>query len=1454
MSLFEKLLPEIVAQFKIISPDNIKIVKPVNEGFSGAEVYAVEIYAPAQYTGSFFLKIDRDEAEYTHCKIAERFSFSAKVIDSTIIDDYYVLLTQLAGNSGIDCKAFNQISGSDTPRLVQILIQTLLNESVDKERFSTERMSMSDICSKLLKKKLSDDGAIANLLNNHLSDPRFPTIAIGDRVYPNALYYALTPDDRLQFDYIPVPTHGDFHGENIFFNTKNFSFSVIDWALAEEDGLLFFDTAYFELSQLLRKAENYSIDNWLNIISGISEATPGRVLITGHEQIEAIQSTENQWIEQVNTIKFSHTDKMKLAQSLSRVIAGLNFAGKKKVNDTVREKAFLFSCIFLKRLFHQMSFTPWKDAEVLRWTVLPNTEQQHINESAVNELAEDCANFNGQQYRYILICGSNQSNYVGLSDYLARIPWTGVISLSRKTNEPLYKSIQKSRLLRNLLISQTALDLKNNISHGATWWMFADGVEGDPDTIFDGFAKWRNKTFHFLQDTIPAICSATSPQDLKIIIDVDSVCEGEKEKLKRIIETFDIDEVTVKEMAQLGTGSTSFAETVELTSIQARDYNVGMAGLATYAARYLGPANRKGIQLPHVDKLTGVQMNEEDRQFVSAYIEIVGDHLLNAATTPDSKHSFYWGEPISWDAIEEGLPVNRPEVEKYREMLESNLKSEKWGHIRLGHTPGAGATVLCRCVLWQLKNKYPIVRILQLGRDTFESLRRVATLSGLPLLILMDGDYTLADLELLEANLRSSLIKHVVLYTYRHYQWESGASKEETDQAVDALGIMDNRTAEKFEVRYCNEIQQKKMYIEAEIVRRQESLRSLTLELSLRDFRLPFFYGMYAFKEEFVSIDSFTHEIAARMDRDTDFCKAVSYIAIITCYTENMGLSGKITKKILSRQSHSTTQVLKYLNEELPNFIYVYDNAFRICHPVIAYHLLLNKYGVEQNNKPCLASINFSALCKDFIHDIRRIEGGEEPSDYANNLITDIFITRDFVGSDNTGNESAKNSFSSIILDISVFQNQKDVFQCLVQNFPNNPHGFQHYGRLLINNEPHNLVMAREQFNKAIELDGANPMHYHARGDMYRKYCRNLLNFRYHDSNISPQDIYDGCKDVIDLAIDDFKSTITLALQNNPSTSYNLSYPYSSILNTCAMIISSLQEHYKKKYGKDDFWMQDVAFVQWARTLMADGSHFMLLADSEHDEFQADDYYCAAKEKLVNIRFSDESLRKLIEIRKSDLNLKLIYVWRTNAKKDALKKKSQFDLSQICNYCEDILAGRHEVDEGVLWKWFNVYPLTNTFDCGHAIGVLESLPNKENSVGAMFMLSVFYFCLYIKTGEQTNAEMGLKYSFRCKNLTLINPKRNMPICYLTESNPTRLTTEKLQATKFPCTILEEVTQEQSATMKMDIDQRFKVFFVPYHHPKVVKIGQGFNLKVNAVIGFSFSGLRGFDLELRDNED
>lgn len=1431
-TLYEQLLPKIVEEFSLQSPHNIEILNQMNSGFSGAEVYEVELKAPAKYSGKYFLKIDKKEEEFCNHEVAKGFSHAVKYIEAKKIDAFHILLIELAGNSSMDYKSFFESPSSICEKQISNIVQDCLKESIVLSSFAPQSASLSKICAKMLGDKITPGGTVETFLTSRLAEPVKCSILFQDKLYPNPLYFSRNNISLQNFYYLNAKIHGDFHGENIFLEQDGKNYVIIDWALAREDGILFFDDAYFELSMLMQIFEDVSLNEWVKTIEDVCLRNWDKLDFEKAGVIKKLYISEDAWIKSTNSISFSHFDKMKVGQYISRVIAGLNFAGKKRVSNRQREYAFIFSCIFLKAMFEKVGYQDWEDLPCLRWNQA--STKNAVNGKDAMPVANYCAHFS-EQFQYILICGSILPQDELTNEYLARIPWRGVLSLSTQVDEPLGKKINEVKYLRHLTIES---DVEETIQNSDVWWAYASGHTSAPDSLTDSFPQWRNRYRNYLQNAAEKICDIAPPQELMLIVACDSLAdEDEKKKVQKLLEYFDIDESENTHIAVLGAKEQLQIDMTSLANLNPVFFDVDMQALADYASTYMRGKRKAGIWLPQLDKKMGIQLEADDEKYITSCLEVMGDHLLIPSTKNDEVKAFYWGEPISWNAIDRQLPVYRHEMTTITKEIKEKIEKEQWGRFELSHAPGSGASVLVKEVCWNLRKDYPVVRVKQISSNLIESLKRIAKLTSLPMVILLDGDYSRNDAETIEASLRADLVsrKYILLYTYRTY------SVKDSPQ----LGILNIREAEEFESHYVDVMSQESTYSPEEIAQRKGELQQLTQTQALAEFRLPFFYGMYTFQEDFVSATQYIEQIINKMKLDPSYCKIVSYLSIITYFSTSCGLSHRIVKKLLGTQKISLREACDILNKGSRAFVYVRDAEYRICHPVIAHKILMDMYG----NGESLSTSAFCNICNAFIQDIRRLDGGISPSDYADQLVTSIFIKRSQIDRADDSQDTARNTFATIILLLDNPNLQEEVLQCLVSQFPQNPHCFQHYGRLLSSHSPSEVDKAKQQFDKAIQLDGHNPIHYHARGIMYMRYCRNLLKS---NKFMTPENVYGECKNPVDRAIEDFETAVEMALNSNRENfQFNLAYPYSSILDICIMIVSNIKSAYNNTHYDIPFWESDSEAVRWCRSILAIAKRYNMNAEQEHPEIEENSHYKQAKKALGGIQLSQAELKTRIDANQEDTDLKILFLSNLDTHGDSLSSMRENDLNVALNYCETVIQSTG-ADGGLLWKWFQIYTHMATFSETHALGFLESLPMRDSNVTVNHLLQILYFCRFYRTQDPQDAEMALRYQRNCRALSydiIGGMQRRSCRFFLSDTKALPLTDNRGKGIKLECTLTEDVIKEQSAHMTLNMDPRFKVVFVPYHN-KELKIGQGVGTVVKATIGFSYNGLYGFDLELK----
>ena len=106
----------------------------------------------------------------------------------------------------------------------------------------------------------------------------------------------------------------------------------------------------FELSLMLYNMEKESLADWLYCVEQITKQNWNEVDFKDCRVMRAIAEEEERWIEKKVTDKFNYFDQLHYARLVARVLAGLNYAGKRNVSDDVRLKAYMFACCYLKCL------------------------------------------------------------------------------------------------------------------------------------------------------------------------------------------------------------------------------------------------------------------------------------------------------------------------------------------------------------------------------------------------------------------------------------------------------------------------------------------------------------------------------------------------------------------------------------------------------------------------------------------------------------------------------------------------------------------------------------------------------------------------------------------------------------------------------------------------------------------------------------------------------------------------------------------------------------------------------------------------------------------------------------------------------------------------------------------------------------------------------------------------
>lgn len=1435
MLMLDKLLDNIVTEFHIGDKENIDIKSKIGEGFSGAEVYLVELRGASIIRGYYFLKIDSEADEYENNLNGFCFSKVAKCIEKRIIAGYYVMLLQIAGKSRHEYQSFYSIYKTSVKiKAVQKITGEILEESTNGRNIANGELAPAEFFKGQLKNKLDMEGVLAGFLRRHLCGDVVKDICaiqINEYVLPNAFAYAVNNvlwKGREILD-MACSIHGDFHGNNVFVSNNTSDYAIIDMASYRDDGYIFFDTAYFEYSLMYHNMGKESLANWLYCVSQVAKQKWDDVDFKDSKVIQTISWEEEKWIEQKTGDKFNYIDELRNARLLARVLAGLNFSGKRTLSDEGRLKAYVYACCYLDCLLQKEGINYISN----KMCVWKDDSGSEADRKEYNAFLDFAGRFDNSQNYYLVL--GRQWNYLDVvSLNLCKIRLSGVVSFCREKG---FSDVLGRKQLLNYVVPNNEATWEH-LEKDSAWWLYADGMVADPESQTEKYSKWRIKYRKFLERFSDKLIKAAGENDFLFIIDWMNFNDEDNEYLQRLLEQLDAIENTVVNIAVLDPENSFSINAEAYGNLEIKKFRIRLEDIAEYCSLYMSDELDDIITIPNRSSRIGIPLSKGDQQYIERYTVLVHEQLIRRENilAESEKYKFFYGEPITWTAIEEELYVKHKRIKFYEKAVRKNLENANEDQILISiqHSPGAGASVLGRIICWNLKKEYPTF-ILQnkIDDDVYESLRRVSAVSGKHLLVFMDGDYNRNDVNQFIYRLGGMRIRVCVLYSCRIY-----STKEGDDKTVSILDARDGRV---FRDKYEGVMRTWKEYDETECKKRVINMERLTTENSMVDFRLPFFYGMHAFEDEYQGIQEYLNGVRQFMKQNENIEKVILYIALISYYTETKGLGFKCTRKLLKMKERSGQKLLKELQENFPRIIYIVDSSYRICHPIIAKNILQMKF-------QDFRSESFKEFCICFIEDLRKSEPTECLSDRCLNLITDVFIKRDTEEEIN-GNDTKKKSFSQIILDVDNSNLQEQVYEALVKAVPENASFRQHYGRLIMSNNPARLKDAEGQLKKAIDIEPDNGSLYHSRGNLYVQYVFHQMNNDYKDMNAS--ELFNKLRHYVDLAVTDFEYAVKL--EEKEDNASDLVYPYASIVQVSTSFVHQLARRSEFSDNEKVFLEQTGEMNQWGRNLVAKAILYDMDTEIRYSPVRDNMFYKNTRRHLFRFKWSPQELETKIKKYPDDFDYQIAYLDVAVSDKKAWKKKSQQQLMQIVICCENLFKIDGYGTEGILWKWFNASirlkrSVNESFS--RMLGFLETLPEQDSNPTANYFRSIIYFCKYMETKDEKMVDSICECINSCRQLVKDGKNRSITHYYYTdrsakEKNMLPLEFDRDNARWFEGTVV-DADSNQSGYLTLDMNPKLRAFFVPIHTE--LKRNQEFGQSVKVKIGFRFDGLSGWELK------
>lgn len=1418
--LFDEIINDLVLSFGIHDKNNLLIKKTIGKGFSGAEVYLIELIGDSIHKGSYFLKIDTEDDEFKNVKQGYCFTKAAVAIEAKKIKDYFVMILEIAGKSLIQYKAFYEIEDiKERKKAIQKIVPDILESGTKYRTYICEETDASSLFSAQLLDKLKSGNVLEQYISSITRKEKACEVrgfVFGDgKCLPNAYAYAvndlLWEGKKLRNTNCCI--HGDFHGDNVFYFDEKEEYAMIDFALYRQDGYVFFDTAYFELSLLLHNFESMELMEWISLTGKMAYKKWNEVDCKDKAIFQLIEETENAWIARKTDGFHNYTDSLLEAKLIARILSGLNYAGKKKVSVEIRKKSFLYACRYLERLLDIKSVNNWK-SKMLEWKEI----EKRCENDELRKLCSDLENFNDSQ-KYVLVLGDKYDYAAEVYQALTRIHWNGVVSFKR--SEGIEAHFRKYNVLNAITIVND-MDL---ISPENLWCLYANGVDYNPDTICDSFPKWRNAYVNFFNKWVQKLNISIAPDGLQIIIDLNSFSSNYIKHLNRMCESLDLIQNTNVNIAILNKGDEElFAETDVYDRIFCEDYRTTLESIAEFCLKYLKGMNEEDVTIPAITNIRKT-IPSDDYKFIKNYVLLLHNKVIQYEGNVDEaeKRGFYYGKSILWQAIEERLYIEREEYQEFEDKIKKEIEETNQFLIRVPHSPGAGASIMCRVLGWKLRNMYPVVIAENMNKNIVQCIQRLYSLSGKHILLFLDGDFSENDVAQLLQQSRHMGIKIGIVFPYRCY--------EKVECYLSVLSIND---ALSFRREYTNEMRYLKKYLEEEINTRSQNMKKLAEERSLINYCLPFFFGINAFEDDYQSIPDYLQGIMEHISNNEQLSRIVNYIALITSYTEKDGLNITYVRKILNLDRKTPPkEILKMLNGDINNFVYYTNGALKICHSVVATEILKKQY------KFC--SSEFESFLEQFVKDVCACEGKGRLSEKLNNLLMNLFIKRDIEGdiSDNL----RKKNFSPILILLNNSYLQETFFAFLSSQIPDNAHFKQHYGRLIIYNNPDKLDAAKEQFDEAIKLEPLSPLHYHARGVMYTKYVMNLCRNKCKDS--TAQGLFNEISKLTEAAVNDYETSIRL-IRSCVDVMIDLSYPYASIVQTITYVVHQLYLKDNTEKEEKEYLALNTDMVKWCRELIHKAKQYDMETETRYDVIRNNEFYNKTRNYLIKYRYTKKEIEKKMAKSPDDLELMKEYLYAVDTKKEKWEWKTQEELKRIIECCKKIMSSSKNVSEGVLWRWFNASINFKKVNVVEMNAFLETLDCAEDSLTVQFMLYVIKLGRYLQSYDERTLSEILHHIERCKKLNQ-NSNRVSTRYYYNGQNEVGFCYEKDDAKNLTGRVT-RWESPQNGHLSLEIQPKLSAFFVP----SVIGMWEegAVGSRVSLKLGVSFDGLRAWDLQIK----
>lgn len=1076
---------EEVAENFNCSVDAISIEKQFGEGKSGDLVYLINVSAASkpEEVGEYILKIagsgDTDEFnhEISSTHIARQKCQSQKIkipelLHFSPVSGYYVY--DVAGSGAKDISSlYVQQEEKKRSRLEEFLEASLF---AWQDCYSFTDATIQQMVKKWLgEKRLEAGSRLAERIRKLIHDELSMGWCMNGVMFPNPYYFFIGADSIMLRNVCQGPQHGDLNQKNIMIQPcgKGYEFYIIDFSHYQNQTFLFLDQAYLFLDVIL-DIDGLLLSDWLDNLQLFFDA-----LVNGTRRID----NSGLFFKYANAFIggwqrfFTHhprNGKTLLQQLLCAfAVAGLNFMNKSDIPEN--KQLFSFVCASLAL------------AELMRYDIGLHLEEDDEypvlsvkSEEKISELWKVTDGFS-QSTRFVLLSSCLESDIVHSDNFCALgfVPWTAIIEINDLLENDLRnKALQKFRQkkgYRHVLLSSNKEDSSSNEED--TWFSIVVDEEVKNKNIF--YRKYIQPRLRLNMENIFAryekypICILVDSQHLDM-----SFCDNILAELL------------------VAAGDNTYIDIIYLSDCESSIYQEDYIKLHTIICSLEQIALSIQMSFKKSDN-DRVEIPTQDNGIISLDSNIVTEvendmriiyRNITRLTNDDQGEAFYYGNAATWHDIASHRDVERidyrntwhDQIKHKLERLHSSTSSLMW----LYHKPGGGGSTMAKRIMWDFCTQFPTVHLQKISEKTSERLKILYKISVKPLLVIVEvSDSVISSTaiamlraELIRKNVRALFIcilranERMGDEPFNFYLPDTPKMNMTGDEAV----VM----YQSFSARLDPEQDQTHL----------EDLSDLTYTDKYSDeLRQPFFYGLFAFGENYQKIEEYVRVNLQGVEETEKFLLMI--LAFNTIYSQTINLNMQEVAYILFPETVLDRQVYDKIRDVLSKncFVVYKETGYRINHPLIAKKLLEQMFQKEYYSE----LIKLAKKMADCFGTMYSYQSAR-----LDTILHELFIHREPI------TEEQRTVFSPFITELQSDSQRIEVMDYLRRKFPSNPHYSNHLARLYLNPQDKNqwpdIPEAKRYAQEAIERaeslsEDSGAIHHHLMGKVYTKECISQL-------------------------------------------------------------------------------------------------------------------------------------------------------------------------------------------------------------------------------------------------------------------------------------------------------------------------------------------------------------------------